>query len=449
MATATLYVSSWKSRAMPMIGACLKLLGSGTSKAKVAVEVSHASGGLGNARLDLPDGQVLTQAKSILLRLIEMAGGAYTKTMLGADAMERSQVSQWLDYVARNCSDVAAVERASPALDIHFKKSTYVALDRLSVSDLIMYHAVYPMISVAPANKMRAQLPCLCRWFDLVQHDELFKSRDDTEYMPPLVNIVAKTDSAPPLGWTKFNVRATPQSAATKQNPAAPAKAAAQAAPLPPSGQGNNKKKSDNKEKKQKNKDGKGGKGGKGKKGAAAAPENAAPIDPANDAFFYAIDLRVGRINKAWEHEASEHLWCESIDVGEEKERQIASGLREYYKTKDDMEGRMVVVVCNLKSRKLGGFPSNGMVLAVKKGETCELVEAPPGSKPGDRLIAEGVLSEGAKPLDAAVPNKVAKKKLFEKFAPDLKTNSDCFVVWRGHKLGGARVPTNSDSQVS
>ena len=186
-----------------------------------------------------------------------------------------------------------------------------------------------------------------------------------------------------------------------------------------------------------------------GDKGGAPVDDGAAPIDPAEAAFFYSIDLRVGRINKAWEHEASEHLWCESIDVGEEKERQIASGLREYYKTKEDMEGRMVVVVTNLKSRKLGGFPSNGMVLAVKKGDTCELVEAPPGSKPGDRLVAEGVLPAGKEPLKAAVPNKVAKKKLFEKFAPDLKTDGDCFVVWRGHKLGGARVPTNANEQVS
>ena len=85
----------------------------------------------------------------------------------------------------------------------------------------------------------------------------------------------------------------------------------------------------------------------------------------------------------------------------------------------------------------------------MKKGDTCELVEAPPGSSPGDRLIAEGVLPAGKEPLKAAVPNKVAKKKLFEKFSPDLKTDGDCFVVWRGHKLGGARVPTNSFSQVS
>ena len=429
-----------------MVGAALKLLGAG-GKSRVAVEVAPA----GAARLVGADGAVLTQPKSILMRLVDLAGGGYTKTLLGADPVERAQVSQWIEYVTRNCGDVAGVERVSPALDIHFKARTYVALDRLSLSDLVMYHAVYPMIAAAPADKMRKMLPCLCRWFDLVQHDELFKSRATTDYIPPLVNVAKKTDSAPPLGWTSKSIDSgRGDSGVDTATTKAPAVAESKAPAAPTAGKNAGKPAKGKDKKGAKGKDKKGAKGkNKGGKDGAGKDDNAAPIDPADDAFFYAIDLRVGRINKAWEHEASDHLWCESIDVGEEKERQIASGLREYYKTKEDMEGRMVVVVCNLKSRKLGGFPSNGMVLAVKKGDTCELVEAPPGSKPGDRLLAEGVLPAGAEPLKAAVPNKVAKKKLFEKFAPDLRTNGDCFVVWRGHKLGGARVPTNSDEQVS
>ena len=441
-----------------MVGAALNLLGAGKTRGKVAVEAAAASG-LAGARMVGADGATWTQPKSILLRLVDLAGGGYTNTLLGADPLERAQVSQWLEYVERHCGSVAGVEKVSPALDIHFKASTYVALDRLSLADLLMYHAVYPVVAVAPADKMRKMLPCLCRWFDLVQHDELFKARASTDYIPPLVDVVKKTDSAPPLGWTTKAVASASSTSSSRTAataaaaaPKAPATGAAKAPAAPTDKDAAKQAKADKKAAakakkaaaKAKNKGAKGG-----GKGSGAADDNAAPIDPAEEAFFYSIDLKVGRINKAWEHEASEHLWCESIDVGEEKERQIASGLREYYKTKDDMEGRMVVVVCNLKSRKLGGFPSNGMVLAVKKGDTCELVEAPPGSSPGDRLIAEGVLPAGKEPLKAAVPNKVAKKKLFEKFSPDLKTDGDCFVVWRGHKLGGARVPTNSFSQVS
>ena len=65
-------------------------------------------------------------------------------------------------------------------------------------------------------------------------------------------------------------------------------------------------------------------------------------------AAFELLDVRVGRIVEAWEHPDSEKLWCEKIDVGEEEPREIASGLREYYATADDLTGRKVLVVCNL-----------------------------------------------------------------------------------------------------
>ena len=52
--------------------------------------------------------------------------------------------------------------------------------------------------------------------------------------------------------------------------------------------------------------------------------------DP-NQNVFTQVDIRVGKIVKVWEHEGSDKLFCEEIDVGEDKPRQIASGLRAYY----------------------------------------------------------------------------------------------------------------------
>jgi len=43
------------------------------------------------------------------------------------------------------------------------------------------------------------------------------------------------------------------------------------------------------------------------------------------------VDIRVGKIVKAWPHPDSEKLWCEEVDIGEAKPRQIASGLRKHY----------------------------------------------------------------------------------------------------------------------
>jgi methionine--tRNA ligase beta chain len=80
---------------------------------------------------------------------------------------------------------------------------------------------------------------------------------------------------------------------------------------------------------------------------------------------FTKIDIRVGQITKVWEHPDADKLFCEEINVGEENPRQIASGLRGHY-TVEEMQDRKVLVVCNLKSSKIVGFVSEGMVLAAK-----------------------------------------------------------------------------------
>jgi methionine--tRNA ligase beta chain len=68
---------------------------------------------------------------------------------------------------------------------------------------------------------------------------------------------------------------------------------------------------------------------------------------------------------KVWNHPDADKLFCEEINVGEENPRQIASGLRAHYSL-EDMQDRKVLVVCNLKSSKIVGFVSEGMVLAAK-----------------------------------------------------------------------------------
>jgi methionine--tRNA ligase beta chain len=86
----------------------------------------------------------------------------------------------------------------------------------------------------------------------------------------------------------------------------------------------------------------------------------------ANQPEFTKVDIRVGKIVKVWNHETADKLFCEQIDLGEETgPREIASGLREHY-TLEEMQDRMVLVVCNLKAAKIVGFVSNGMVLAAK-----------------------------------------------------------------------------------
>ena len=112
---------------------------------------------------------------------------------------------------------------------------------------------------------------------------------------------------------------------------------------------------------------------------------------PRNEPFAL-LDVRVGKILEAWPHPDSEKLWCEKIDVGEEEPREIASGIRAYYESKEELEGKAVLVVCNLKPAKLGGFPSNGMVLcgSSENKAVVEFVEPPPEAVPGERVVCEG-----------------------------------------------------------
>lgn len=137
-----------------------------------------------------------------------------------------------------------------------------------------------------------------------------------------------------------------------------------------------------------------------------------------------ALDIRVGVITKAWEHPDSDKLYCEEIDLGEEEPRQVASGLRQFYSSPSDLENRKVLVVANLKARKLAGFSSHGMVLCASNDDHTEvhIVAAPADAKIGERVTVPGwdFESEEGKPY---AENKLGKKKIFEKLAPNLKTD--------------------------
>ena len=133
-------------------------------------------------------------------------------------------------------------------------------------------------------------------------------------------------------------------------------------------------------------------------KGKSPANEGSVAVAATSGADVTALDIRVGVIKKAWPHTESEKLWCEEIDIGEEKPRLIASGLRQFYTNASDLEGRTVLVVANLKAKKMAGFSSEGMVLCASDAahETVKFVEAPAGSTPGERVVFEGLSGEPA-----------------------------------------------------
>ena len=88
---------------------------------------------------------------------------------------------------------------------------------------------------------------------------------------------------------------------------------------------------------------------------------------------FEKIDLRVATIKTAEKIKGAKKLLKFKVDLNGE-ERQVVSGIAEHY-TPEEMIGKKVVFVANLKPVKLRGELSQGMILAVSDEDTLEVVE--------------------------------------------------------------------------
>lgn len=97
---------------------------------------------------------------------------------------------------------------------------------------------------------------------------------------------------------------------------------------------------------------------------------------------FANMDLRVAKVLAAEKVEKADKLLKLEVDLGTER-RTIVSGIAKHY-APEDLVGRNVVMIVNLKPAKIRGIESRGMVLAASSGDKLVLVEAPdmaPGSK--------------------------------------------------------------------
>jgi methionyl-tRNA synthetase len=83
---------------------------------------------------------------------------------------------------------------------------------------------------------------------------------------------------------------------------------------------------------------------------------------------FAKIDLRVGEVRSAERIPRADKLLLLTVDIGEAQPRQIIAGIAQYY-APENLVGRKIAVVANLKPRKLRGYESQGMLLAASVGE--------------------------------------------------------------------------------
>lgn len=104
--------------------------------------------------------------------------------------------------------------------------------------------------------------------------------------------------------------------------------------------------------------------------------ENIVNISEITIDYFAKIALKVGKVVAAEKVEKADKLLKLTVDLGEEKTRTIVSGIAKWY-TPEDMVGKSIVVVSNLKPVKLRGILSEGMILCASDDEDNLSIVAP------------------------------------------------------------------------
>jgi methionyl-tRNA synthetase len=112
----------------------------------------------------------------------------------------------------------------------------------------------------------------------------------------------------------------------------------------------------------------------------AVAAEDMIAIDD-----FGKIKLRTAKVLEAEKVEGADKLLRLQIDVGGQK-RQLVAGIALFYKP-EEVVGRTIVIVANLKPAKIRGIESCGMLLAAKDGKTLKLITVDTGDFPSGASV--------------------------------------------------------------
>lgn len=125
----------------------------------------------------------------------------------------------------------------------------------------------------------------------------------------------------------------------------------------------------------------------KTKSGSQIPAERKEEAQPEKSAIEYddfaKLSLKVAVIIAAQAHPNADRLLQLTLDAGEESPRTVCAGIASAY-APQDLIGRRVALLANLKPRKIRGVLSQGMLLAAGEGEGVRLVDVPEGPLPGE-----------------------------------------------------------------
>ena len=100
---------------------------------------------------------------------------------------------------------------------------------------------------------------------------------------------------------------------------------------------------------------------------------------------FMKLDLRVGVVKNVEKVKGSEKLYRIIVDLGELGKRQVIAGIAKWYKP-EELIGMNIVVVANLKPKKIFGEISQGMLLAADENGVPVLLTTVRSVKPGTKV---------------------------------------------------------------
>ena len=136
----------------------------------------------------------------------------------------------------------------------------------------------------------------------------------------------------------------------------------------------------------------------------------------------FPLHIVSGQIESVAQHETADHLYVLQVNVGD-AHRQIVSGLKADY-TIDELIGRSVAVLANLKPGNFRGVRSNGMILCGVQDDKIGLLQ--PSSAPGTEIAPEGY---------EVIKSRIDANKGLKPLLPDLKSNENGDALFKGQVL--------------
>ncbi|CAJ1052455.1 aminoacyl tRNA synthase complex-interacting multifunctional protein 1-like [Xyrichtys novacula] len=157
------------------------------------------------------------------------------------------------------------------------------------------------------------------------------------------------------------------------------------------------------------------------------------------------LDLRVGRVISALQFADADDLHMLQVDAGEASQRTVVSKLAEHIPL-DQMQNRMVVLLCNLKPAMMRGVLSQAAIMCAHSTEKVEVLDPPSGAVPGDRVVFQGFPGKPDRELDP-------ERKVWEQIQMDLYTNHQCVATYKGAAFeviskGVCRAQTLSNTEI-